>query len=170
MAAAGCVGINFGIESLSADVAREMNCEPKRKNLDKVTAVFKKCRKLDIETFAFFVHGLPNDSGDTIRANVDFAKKLEPDNVQFTIAVPFPGTELLRTAISEGLLVQSEWEHFSGLEPVMKTRYLSIDDVARLNKRAYGAFFARPGRIMKELRYPGRLIRRMLTYAGWMMR
>ncbi|MBU0952170.1 MAG: radical SAM protein [Elusimicrobia bacterium] len=167
MKQAGCVCINFGIESVVTDVADEMNCDDKIKSLDNVKKVFKICRKLKIETFAFFVHGLPNDKKETIEKNTQFAIELNPDHVQFTFATPFPGTELYAIAKKEGLIVSDKWETYSSLVPVMKTRYLTAEEVSSLNKQAYGKFFIRPGRLLKECLHPLRLVRRALTYLSW---
>jgi radical SAM superfamily enzyme YgiQ (UPF0313 family) len=170
MAGAGCRGINFGIESIDSRVVTGMNCEAKRKDLRKVKDVFKKCKSLGIETFAFFISGLPDDDRDTIKRNVDFAIGLEPDHLQFTYAVPFPGTELYKISLEENLLVNKLWENFSSLEPVMSTRFLTIEEVCSLNKWAYRRFFLRPRRIFKELLYPARFFRRATTYLNWLRR
>lgn len=170
MKEAGCLGINFGVESVSGDVASDMDCEAKRKSLEKTKEVFKTCRELGIETFAFFINGLPNDSAETIKENVSFAIELEPDHVQFTFATPFPGTELFVIAKKENLLIKKDWKFFSSLEPVMATRWLSLDQVFSINRQAYSRFFLRPKRIIKEILFPGRLIRRILTYLNWKQR
>ena len=170
MAQSGCRGINFGIESVVPEVAGQMNCESKRKDLSMTKKIFRACRSLGIETFAFFIHGLPNDTRETIKSNVRFAIELGPDHVQFSIVTPFPGTELYAIAQKENLLIEKTWHKFSSLEPVMATRFLSTSDIARLNKWAYRRFFIRPSRILKECRHPGRLLRRAITYLHWLKR
>lgn len=167
MAEAGCVCINIGVETISVDVAVEMACDKKRQEIDRVKQTFEQCHAMGIETFAFFVHGLPSDTVSSIRRNIQYAIELDPTNVQFTFATPFPGTHFYRIAREEGLIKKEGWEHYSSLEPVAATRSLGIKELEWLTKYAYLRFFARPSRVLKELRYPARLIRRAATFAKW---
>ncbi|MEO8526270.1 MAG: radical SAM protein, partial [Caldimonas sp.] len=71
MAKAGCVGVNFGVESTDPDVQKGVHRQPI--TVAEFVATVALCRQHDISTFAFFVIGLPGDTLDTILASIDFA-------------------------------------------------------------------------------------------------
>ncbi len=102
MARAGCVGINFGVESIDPQVQKGVHRKPimVADFVEKVAL----CQKHHISTFAFFVVGLPGDTLETILASIEFAVRMNADWTQFTVATPFVGTPMHGWAVAQGLV------------------------------------------------------------------
>jgi anaerobic magnesium-protoporphyrin IX monomethyl ester cyclase len=90
MSESGCIGIKFGIESASIKVLQRIG---KPVNLAKVKEVIDYCAKLKIKTQATFLIGLLGETPGDIKETTSFANALSADNIQVSIATPFPGTE-----------------------------------------------------------------------------
>jgi radical SAM superfamily enzyme YgiQ (UPF0313 family) len=55
------------------------------------------------------VIGLPGETEETAKKTVDFAMSLNCDTLQFSGAVPFPGTKFFEIAEKKGWLKTKEW-------------------------------------------------------------
>lgn len=146
---AGCTMIYFGVES---GVQRVINLMRKGIRLEQAENVMRWAREVGIETVASFVFGIPGETWEDAIQTIRFAKKLNPDYVQFSIATPFPGTELYQIAKREGLLLTEDWSKYTVLKPVMKTRELKPEELQKLVKKAYFNFYLRPRLALRYLR------------------
>jgi radical SAM superfamily enzyme YgiQ (UPF0313 family) len=111
MADAGCVGIKFGIESGSPEILRRIK---KGLSLGHVKQVFRWCKEAGIQTHATYMFGLPGETRETMEKTLRFALELDADSSQFSIAIPYPGTEFYRMAEKNGWLVEHDWSKFDG--------------------------------------------------------
>lgn len=151
MRKSGCWNICFGLESGSQKVLESIN---KNTDLKQAVSVFKACEKFGIKTSASFMIGLPEDNEITLKETLLFAKKLNPDRVQFVITTAYPGTYLYEQVKKENLL-EKEYD-FSGFdayginnEAVLRTRYLSASKISSTQKKMYLSFYLRLSQIMK---------------------
>lgn len=111
MADAGCVAIKFGIESGSQALINKIK---KGLVLEHAEKVFKWCKEAGIRTHATYMFGLPGDTKESIKQTLKFALELDSDSAQFSIAIPFPGTEFYRMAEEHGWLIERDWSKFDG--------------------------------------------------------
>ena len=74
MAAAGCEGINFGVES--SEVAIQAGVGRKPISQEVIISRVALCREVGIKTFCFFIIGLPGDTVDTILGSIAFAVRI----------------------------------------------------------------------------------------------
>lgn len=138
MAAAGCIGIKFGVESADPEILRRSK---KYLKLEKVKRVVGWCKELGIKSHLTFLLGLPGESVDSIKKTINFALSVDPDSVQFSIAVPFPGTEFYALAKKEGWLISEDWSNYDGARcsvvsyPTLSSR--AIEDAYRLAVRSW---------------------------------
>jgi radical SAM superfamily enzyme YgiQ (UPF0313 family) len=139
MAAAGCEGINFGVES--ADLKIQANSGRKPIAQQKIIDMVALCRRLGIKTFCFFIIGLPGDTIQTILETISFAIRLRPTWVQFTAASPFIGTPLRQWAITQGFATEDEYAYISSHVPTMGNENLTKEQVAALHR--FAKFFER---------------------------
>ena len=83
-----------------------------------------------------------------IKRTIEFAKTLNPDFVQFSIATPFPGTELFHLISGKDQL-QEPWESYvyADLKSVQssfsKTRKMNGRNLRNWNRKAYVSFYLR---------------------------
>ncbi|MGH9685853.1 MAG: B12-binding domain-containing radical SAM protein [Candidatus Acidiferrales bacterium] len=130
MAAAGCDGINFGVES--SEIAIQKNVGRKPISGEKVMAMTALCRKYGIKTFCFFIIGLPGDTIHTVLETIGFAVRLRPNWVQFNSATPMIGTKLREWALSKGLTTDDDYSYRSCHEVIAGNESLSKGQVAAL--------------------------------------
>lgn len=88
------------------------------------------CRKIGTKVFASFVVGAPEESWDTVKRTIDYAKLVDAQCAA-TIMTPFPGTPMFYRAIEEGLLKpRMRYEEWNSYTATMRSRYLSCRDLA----------------------------------------
>ncbi|MBV8582823.1 MAG: hopanoid biosynthesis associated radical SAM protein HpnJ, partial [Candidatus Eremiobacteraeota bacterium] len=55
-----------------------------------------------------FILGIPGETPETIRQTVEFAKEMNPETIQVSLAAPYPGTFLYNQARENGWLQAEE--------------------------------------------------------------
>lgn len=130
MARAGCVGINFGVES--AEVEIQANSGRKPITREQFLKTIRLCRELGIKTFGFFIIGLPGDTVDTILSTIQFSIDMRADWVQFTAASPFIGTKLRQWAIEHDLASEDEYAYINCYESTMGNENLTREQISQL--------------------------------------
>ena len=90
--AAGCTQAFIGLESINPANLKEM-----KKNQNKITEyrkMFQAWRKHQVITYAGFIMGLPNDTPQTIRRDIEIIQRELPvDVLEITLLTPLPGSE-----------------------------------------------------------------------------
>lgn len=152
MVAAGCVGINFGVES--AEVEIQANSGRKPITREQFLKTIKLCRELGIKTFGFFIVGLPGDTVDTILSTIQFSFEMKTDWVQFTAASPFIGTKLRQWAIEHGQASEDEYAYINCYEGSMGNENLTREQVNQLTHFAQfiGTYLINRKGLLKEER------------------
>lgn len=146
---AGCIMVYLGVES---GVQRVLNLMRKGIKVEQSIRAVKLAKEADLQVVASFVLGIPGETWEEALETIRFAKKLDPDFVQFSLATPFPGTELYRVAKEKGLLLTEDWTKYTVLKPVMQTEELSEEKLKRLIKKAYFDFYLQPHVIWRYIR------------------
>lgn len=156
MAKAGCVGVNFGVESIDPQVQKNVERKPISEEMFVETmALF---RKHGIATFAFFVVGLPGDTVDTILRSIRFALRLRASWTQFTVATPFIGTRLHDWAVEQGFVAGDHYKIISANEGSIGNENLTPAQVRHLHRFAQilqRNFINRRGILKNDLRRDG---------------
>lgn len=134
MAAAGCEGINFGVESAEVEIQAGVGRKPiPRERIIEMTGI---CRKYGIKTFCFFIIGLPGDTVQTILETIEFAIRLRANWLQFTAATPFIGTKLRVWAIKQGLTHDDDYAYINSHEATVGNENLTKAEVESLYRFA----------------------------------
>ena len=157
MKTAGCYMIAYGVESGDQGILTEVG---KNVTLKQIVKAFNLTHEAGIGTVGYFMLGTPNETPETINRTIEFAKELNPDFVQFSIATPFPGTELHRLAAEKGCLPE-DWDEYvyADLKSVKNSAF-EISNITRQelgvwNRKAYASFYLRWGYIWKRLKKMG---------------
>jgi anaerobic magnesium-protoporphyrin IX monomethyl ester cyclase len=141
MRQAGCVGINLGIETSSPETSKNIG----RKVIPtaQIRETVRQCRNAGIRVFCFFILGLPGQDKKEIFQLIDLANELDPDDVQFTYATPYPATLLQQWAERNGFIEDVAVERYTGYDPVMRNEFLSTRQLRRLMRYAAHAVHMR---------------------------
>lgn len=99
MKKAGIFKIPFGVESGDPDVLRIIR---KQLLLKRVLDCTRMAKKAGMKVYGFFMLGLPGDTPESMQKTIDFAIKMNPNIANFSITIPFPGTELYRMIKKDG--------------------------------------------------------------------
>jgi radical SAM superfamily enzyme YgiQ (UPF0313 family) len=91
MRVAGCYQINLGIESGSE---RIRNLVAKKVDIAKARRLVRMLKRCGIRVTAYFMTGLPTETGPEMDETLALARTLAPDNPFFSVFTPYPGTEL----------------------------------------------------------------------------
>lgn len=137
---AGLRSLEIGVESVNLDMLSDAKRQPP--SLREIRDVVKEAHGLGIRVIANFMFGLPDDTEETIKETVAFAKELNTFAVQFTIATPYPGTTL--TTRVQNLLRKERPESYTGWEPTFAHPSMSADTLRRLREWAYVSYHYRP--------------------------
>jgi anaerobic magnesium-protoporphyrin IX monomethyl ester cyclase len=151
MKRAGCIRTAFGVESGNQAILDTV--VDKHLTLDQVRSAFRAARTVGLETIGFFIVGLPGETEATMDDTIRLACELDPLVANFSIATPFPGTQMYDTVKAQGRLLAETWDDFVFFEG--KARFempgLPAELVERKWKEAYRRFYLRPRRIARTL-------------------
>lgn len=89
---AGCVQVDFGIESGSQRILDDVM--GKQITIEQVMNAMRLAKKYGLRTLANFMIGLPTETYEDLRMTEKLADRIKADVNIFTIATPLPGTRL----------------------------------------------------------------------------
>ena len=116
----------------------------------------KDCKKLGLSIHGAFIMGLPGETKETIRQTIDFAKKLDLNSIQASLASPYPGTEFYDLCVQEGWISSDSFLDASGHQKcVINYPGLSNTEIFNSVEEFYNKFYFRPKYIARSI---GRMI------------
>jgi radical SAM superfamily enzyme YgiQ (UPF0313 family) len=120
--------------------------------LKQIEENFRRVKKHGIQALGGFMFGFPYDSRKTIEETIAFAKKLSPDQVQFSINMCYPGTSLYEYAKDNDILLAKSFKEFDmTFGPVVKTLDMERAELEHILSRAYKEFYFRPEFVLQTL-------------------
>ncbi len=159
---AGCRSISYGVESGYEDGLRKLR---KGITLNQVRKAVKLTQKNGIIVNTSFLLGLPWESSTEIRKTINFAKSLGSDIIYFNLLVPYPGSDIRKIIEEKKLFSEysSDLSNYTmhGKKPVIRTEYLSADELQRWRGRAYLELFFTPSLLFRNLKSYGSLKRKL---------
>ena len=151
MKRAGCSVIHLGIESGDELVLKHTQKGITLKQAEKAVELAKSA---GIETYGYFILGLPYETEETIKRTIEFAKKIKLDYAQFALLTPLPGTEVWDLA-KEGKVLKFVTDNFSRFtrygKAVIELPGLSTEQLNRYYQKAYFSFYFRWDYILQVL-------------------
>jgi anaerobic magnesium-protoporphyrin IX monomethyl ester cyclase len=152
MCDAGCITVWFGVESGSEKILGVMH---KKIKLDETRLAFKTAQKAGLMTIASAVIGFPGETEETAWETINFINSLNPDDIGFYVATPYPGTPMYEQVIKNGWLRVTDFNKYDTATPTFETPYLSMDKIREIRYKAHQKFYLRPGYVFKMMRRGG---------------
>ncbi len=141
MKEAGCRLLIVGYESGDPQILKNIK---KGATIDMAERFTANCRKLGLLIHGDFIVGLPGESRESIRKTIDFAKKLDNETIQVSIAHPYPGTEFYDYAKKNNLISIGSMTDEVGHQ-LPKVIYPGLDEAELVEwvERFYGEYYFR---------------------------
>ena len=121
--------------------------------LDRARRFTRDCHEIGILIHGTFILGLPGETRETIQETMRFAREMDCETIQVSLASPYPGTELYNYVVKNGYLAVDPLLDESGYQKcTIKYPGLSNDEIYGAVERFYRSFYFRPRYIFKAVR------------------
>ena len=148
----GLFKIAFGLETPN----KKLRAFYGRKGFDKTEVeemLYYLENKLDILITVYLLAGSPEDTVETMRETVQYARHLYPKYCSFvvgTLLIPFPGTDFYEEMIKKNLIEIHDWAQYGFGNSVMKLK-VSRKEMRKAYGRFWPSTYARPVVFFKQL-------------------
>lgn len=106
MKQAGCVGLNFGVESGSPKILKTIK---KEVTPDEILEAFRLVKKVGIRSTALLMLGNPGEDKKTISETVRLFKVCKPDDIVISPLIILPNSEIYQMSLKEGAISPEYW-------------------------------------------------------------
>jgi hopanoid biosynthesis associated radical SAM protein HpnJ len=151
MKEAGCRLLIVGYESGDQQILKNIK---KGATVERARDFTKDCHKLGLVVHGDFILGLPGETHETINNTIAFAKELDVETIQVSVAHAYPGTELYDYAVKNGFMVGDNKMVDEGGHQLAHIQYpgLPADDILSAVHRFYDEYYFRPKAAFRILR------------------
>jgi hopanoid biosynthesis associated radical SAM protein HpnJ len=150
MREAGCRLLIVGYESGDAQILKNIK---KGATLERARQFTKDAHKLGLVIHGDFILGLPGETRETIRNTIAFAKELDVETIQVSVAHAYPGTELYDFAVKNNFIVKGNMVDAGGHQ-LAHIEYpgLPADEILHSVHQFYDEYYFRPKAVFRILR------------------
>jgi len=150
MREAGCRLLIVGYESGDAQILKNIK---KGATLERARQFTKDAHKLGLVIHGDFILGLPGETRETIQNTTAFAKELDVETIQVSVAHAYPGTELYDFAVKNNFMVKGSMVDAGGHQ-LAHIEYpgLPADEILHSVHRFYDEYYFRPKAVFRILR------------------
>lgn len=135
MRKAGCVRIEFGVESGDSEVLKSIK---KGITINQIKNAHSIARQAGLNVGSFVMVGNVGEDFSAVVKTKNLIKQLDSDDVFIGIATPFPGTELYKIAQDKGWIRSYDWSeyvtaptYFPGYRPIMETDKMNSQQIMK---------------------------------------
>jgi radical SAM superfamily enzyme YgiQ (UPF0313 family) len=143
MREAGCRLLIVGFESGDPQILKNIK---KGATVERARDFARDCHKLGLTIHGDFILGLPGETKESIRNTISFAKQLDVETIQVSMAHAFPGTEFYEYARVNGFITNENKMTDEGGHQLAHIEYpgLPADYVLEMVHKFYDEYFFRP--------------------------
>jgi len=143
MREAGCRLLIVGFESGDPQILKNIK---KGATVERARDFTKDCHDLGLTIHGDFILGLPGETKESIRNTINFAKSLDVETIQVSIAHAYPGTEFYDYAKANGFIINNGKMVDEGGHQLAHIEYpgLPTEYVLEMVHRFYDEYYFRP--------------------------
>jgi radical SAM superfamily enzyme YgiQ (UPF0313 family) len=149
LAAAGCVGIFVGLESVDGEYANLPKTAGKTSQAD----LIKRIRDTGVVVEASVIFGFDDHDEGVFERTVRYLENCAASLPTFHILTPYPGTALFTQFQQEGRMLHTDWQRYDHGQVVYQPRLMSPERLysgwVQARREAYG-WSAIAGRVMQS--------------------
>jgi hopanoid biosynthesis associated radical SAM protein HpnJ len=151
MKEAGCRLLIVGYESGDQQILKNIK---KGATVERARQFTKDCHKLGLVIHGDFILGLPGETRESINTTIAFAKELDVETIQVSVAHAYPGTELYDYAVKNGFIVGDNKMVDEGGHQLAHIEYpgLPADEILSAVHRFYDEYYFRPKAVFRILK------------------
>ncbi len=145
---AGCRLLIVGYESGNAQILKNIK---KGATVERARDFTRDTRKLGLVVHGDFIIGLPGETRETIEQTIRFAKELDVETIQVSLAHAYPGTELYDFAKKNGFIVNEQQMVDEGGHQLAHIEYPGLPREEALDAvhRFYDEYYFRPKAVFR---------------------
>ncbi len=115
----------------------------KRTTVQQHEKAIKLLKEADITVHANLMCGFPWETKKEAYHTIEWIKKLDPNQAQFSLAIPYPWTQLYDYARENNLLMvkEGDWEAFDATHPMMKMEDMTSEEIVKLYQDCWSKFY-----------------------------
>jgi len=150
MKEAGCRLLIVGYESGDQQILKNIK---KGATIERARQFTKDAHKLGLVIHGDFILGLPGETRETIQNTIAFAKELDVETIQVSVAHAYPGTELFDFAVKNKFMVNGSMVDEGGHQ-LAHIEYpgLAADEILQSVHRFYDEYYFRPKAVFRILK------------------
>ncbi len=151
MKEAGCRLLIVGFESGDQQILKNIK---KGATLEHARQFTKNCHKLGLVIHGDFILGLPGETRETIKNTIKFAKELDVETIQVSVAHAYPGTELHEYAVKNNFMTAETKMVDDAGHQMVQIEYpgLPASEVIQAVHTFYDEYYFRPKAAYRILR------------------
>jgi hopanoid biosynthesis associated radical SAM protein HpnJ len=151
MKEAGCRLLIVGYESGDQQILKNIK---KGATIERARQFTKDCHKLGLVVHGDFILGLPGETRETIKNTINFAKELDVETIQVSVAHAYPGTELHEFALKSGFMTSDTKMVDDGGHQMVQIEYpgLPAAEILEAVHHFYDEYYFRPKAAYRILR------------------
>src|ERR1700677_243212 len=147
MKEAGCRLLVVGFESGDPQILKNIK---KGATVERARAFVRDCHELGLVIHGDFILGLPGETKASIRNTIKFAKQLDCETIQVSLAHAFPGTELFDFVEKHRFITNKKMEDGDGHQMAhIEYPGLPTDYVMEMVHKFYDEYYFRPKKVFR---------------------
>jgi radical SAM superfamily enzyme YgiQ (UPF0313 family) len=159
----GLTSVTVGIETPSRETLLKYKRAPIKD--DKQSQFVELCRSLGIRVIAGFMIGFPEDTRQSIRAVLRYAKEVDPFVANFNVCTPYPGTGFIDEIGPQ--IASRDWSRYDVYTPNLKYEHLTNEEVAELHQQCFRQYYFRWKYLEDNWKFLLPRLARLTTGFGW---
>ena len=167
MKRSGCWQVSYGIESGSQEI---LDFAKKGITTKQIVNAVRLTNEAGILSKGYFIFGLPQETEQSMRNTINFAKGISLNDMSAFILTPFPGSEMYDVAEKYGT-IEKDFEKMNLLDVVYVPNGLSKEKLLDFQRRFMWEFYLRPriigNYIISVLKNPANLLNMLRAFKGF---